>query len=316
VAADAVFRRCRRHLLQALQFLGRRLPRLLRHRGLLDALPQEADLAGVGVGLAQLALDRAQLFPEEEVALRLGDGRRHVALDFGAEREHFMLAVEHGQQPRQPLLDRVGFEQFLPFLQVEVEVDGNQVREVSRVLCVERRDFDLLGQCRRKLDDLLKLALRVAHHGGQLHGVFLLVAQQFEPGAQVRVGRGIFLEPDPPQPLHQHAHRVIRELEHFEHARRAADLVHFLRPGIFRLRVALQRQAQQAVSADHVVNEFDALRGLHQQRGHHAGENHNVGQAQDRQDLGQHPGRDALGRLCVAGRSENTDKFRIGRGHD
>ncbi len=315
MAADAVLRRRWRHLLEPLQLLGRHFLRLVRQRGLLDPLTQDADLARVRVGLAQLALDRPHLFPQEEIALRLRDGSRHVALNLGAQREHLVLAVEHRQQPRQPLLDQAGFKQPLPLLQAQVEIDRDQVREVPRVLGVERRNLDLLGQRWRKLDNLLELALRVAHHRRQLHGIFLLVPHQLELGAQIRLGCGVFLQPDPPKPLHQHAHRVVRKLEHLEHARRAADLVHLVRQRILRFRVALQHQAQQTVPAHHVVNELDALRGLHQQRRHHSWENHNIRQPQDRQDLRQGAGRDARGRLRAAGSSEDADKFRIGRRH-
>ena len=135
---------------------------------LLDLLAQDPDFAGVRVGLAQFALDGAHLLAQEEVALRLGDGGGDVALDFGAERQHFVLAVEQRQQLCQPLLDGSGFEQFLPLLQAQVQIGGDQVGEMARVFGVERGDLDLLGQRRRKFDDFLKLALRVAHHRGQL----------------------------------------------------------------------------------------------------------------------------------------------------
>src|SRR5512140_1913689 len=43
---------------------------------------------------------------------------------------------------------------------------------------VQRRDLNLLRERRGELDDLLELALRVPHHGGELHGVFRQVLQQ------------------------------------------------------------------------------------------------------------------------------------------
>ena len=61
---------------------------------------------------------------------------------------------------------------------------------MAGVLGVQRGDLDLVGQRRRQLGDFLELALRVAQHGLQLDGVLRLVAQQFEVGAQIRLGRG------------------------------------------------------------------------------------------------------------------------------
>ena len=69
VPRHAILRGRRRHLLQPVQFLSRHLLRLRRQWRRLDLLAQRADLPGVRVGLAEFALDRAQLFAEEEVPL-------------------------------------------------------------------------------------------------------------------------------------------------------------------------------------------------------------------------------------------------------
>ena len=280
--ADPVFRRRRRHLLQPFQLLRRDLLRLRGQRGLLDLLPQHANLTGIGVGLAQLALDGPHLFPQEKVALGLGDGGRHLALDLGAERQHFMLAVEHRQQPGESFLDRVGLKQLLPLLQAQVQVHRDQVREVPRVLGVEGRNLDLLRERRRQLDDLLELALGIAHHRRQLDRILFQVLPQLELCAQVRLGNGVLLQLNPPQPLHQNPHGVVRELEHLQHAGGAADFVHLVRQGILRLGIALQHYPQQAVTAHHIVDELDALRRFHQQWGHHSWEDNDVRQAKDR----------------------------------
>ena len=134
IAGDGVFGRRRGHLLEPLQLLRGDFLGFGRHGGLLDFLAQRLDFAGVGIGFAQFALDGAHLFAQEEIALRFGDGSGDVGLDFGAERQHFVLAVEHRQEPGKPLLDGSGFEQLLPVLQAEVQVGGNQVGEVARGL--------------------------------------------------------------------------------------------------------------------------------------------------------------------------------------
>ena len=140
--------------------------------------------------------------------------------------------------------------------------------------------------------------------------------QQLELGAAGR-GRcsGYSLSLNPPEALDQHAHGVVGELEHLQHARGAADLVHLVGQGVLRLRVALQDHAQQAVAADHVVNELGALGGLDQQGRDHAREDDDVRQAQDGQQLRQGAGRDARGRFRAAGGPQDADKLGLGRGH-
>src|ERR1039458_3256660 len=63
---------------------------------------------------------------------------------------------------------------------------------------VERCNLDLRGERRGELDDLLELALRVAHHRRQFHRVLLQVLYQLELCAQIRVGLGILLDLHPP----------------------------------------------------------------------------------------------------------------------
>ena len=207
-----------------------------RQGGLLDLVAQRADFAGVGVGLAQFALDGAHLLAQEEVALGLGDGGGDLALDLGAEREHLMLAVKHRQEAGETFLDGSGLEQLLPLLEGQVQVDGDQVGKVAGVFGIKGGDLDLLGEGGRELDDFLELALSVAHHRRQFDRILLQVVQQLELGGQVGDGLGILLDLNPPQALDEHPHGVVGEFEHLQHARRAADLVHLCGQRVLRLR--------------------------------------------------------------------------------
>ncbi len=125
MASDGIFGGYGRHLLEAVQLLRGRLFGLGRQGRLLELFAQGADFARSGIGLAEFALDGAQLFAEEEITLGLGDGGGHLGLDLGTESEHLVLAVEHGQQPGEPLLDGTGFEEFLALGQIEVQVHGD-----------------------------------------------------------------------------------------------------------------------------------------------------------------------------------------------
>src|SRR5439155_23826209 len=100
---------------------------------------------------------------------------------------------------------RTGLEQLLPLTQVEVQIYGDEVREVAGIFGIERGDFYLLGQRGRQLDDLLELALRVAHHRRQLDGVFGNVFEELELRAQIRVGGSVFFDPHAPEAFDENA---------------------------------------------------------------------------------------------------------------
>ena len=107
-----------------------------------------------------------------------------------------------------------GLEELLPLFQAEVQVDCDEIGEMPWVLGVEGGDFDLLRKRRGELDDLLELALGVAHHGRQLHRIFLHILDELKLGRQVGIRAGIALDLNPPKSLNQHPNRVIREFEH------------------------------------------------------------------------------------------------------
>jgi hypothetical protein len=86
----------------------------------------------------------ARICSRRKIALRFGDGRGDVALNFRAERQHFMLAVEHGQQLCQPISDRSRLQQLLTIFEIEIQICGDQVREMAGVFGVQCGDFDLL----------------------------------------------------------------------------------------------------------------------------------------------------------------------------
>ena len=310
-----VFGRHRRHLLQPLQFLHGHFLGLGGKLGLVDLFTKHADFAGVGVGVTQFALNGTHLLPQKKIPLRFRDGSGHLGLNLGTERQNLMLAIEHGQQAGQTLLDRAGFEQCLPLLQAKVQVDRNQIGKVPGLFGIEGGDFYLLGQRGRELDDFLELALRIAHHGRQFDRVFGNVFEQLELGAEVGLGRGVLFDANAPEAFDQDAHRVVGEFQHLQHPRRAADFVHFVGKRVLRFGIALQHDAQQALAPDHVVNQPGALGSFNQQRRHHAGKDHDVGQAEDGQELRQGAGRNPGRRLRAAGSPQDTNKLGIGRRH-
>ena len=127
-------------------------------------------------------------------------------------------------------------------------------------------------------------------------GIFRFVAQQFVARAQIRRGRRIIFDADAPQALDQHAHGAVGKFHHFGQARDAADFVQILRSRLGDVRLALQHRAEQAVAGHNVVNQLEARTGFDQQRHDGAGKNHDVGKAEDGQQV---PAANA--KKCAAG---------------
>ena len=102
---DRVFRRAGMHPGQPLELaLGLGLD-LDRRVGLLDPLPQLADLGVLALALAQLLLDRLELLPEEMVPLGLGELAADLLLDLGRQLQDRELARQVLAQPLQPGAD-------------------------------------------------------------------------------------------------------------------------------------------------------------------------------------------------------------------
>ena len=83
----------------------------------LDLLAQAGDFAAARIAFAQFALNGANLFAQEKIALTFGHRRSDFLLNFGTERKHFQLAFQQREQAGQSILDVVHFEQLLPFCQ-------------------------------------------------------------------------------------------------------------------------------------------------------------------------------------------------------
>ena len=258
------------------------------------------------------------MFAEEEVALALRHRGRDFLLNLGAEGEDFELALEEREQATEALLDGGDFEVPLALLEVEVQVLRDEVGEARGGFLGEGVDFDLVGERGREADDLLEELAGVAGERGQLDGVFHHVGEQLDARAQIRLLADEFLELKAPQAFDEDAHGVVGELQHLEHAARAAVGPQLVGLGLLHLGLGLEHEAHEAVAADHIVNELDALCGLDEQRRDHAGEEHDVREAEDGQHVGQRLRARAEERGVAPGGGlagvEDADEFGVGHG--
>ena len=214
IADDGVISGGGRNLLQPVGFLQSDALRLVGQGRGLDALAEAAGFGGAGVGIAQLALDGAQLLPKIKIPLRLRDRSGDVVLDFRAKVKHLQFALEHRQQVLEPVLHGSGFEEPLAFFEAEVERGGDEVGELAGVVEIERGELLLLRQGGRELDDFLELLLCATQQGVHFQGLFLHVFEHLEVRAQIRLALLEIGSAHAPKPLHEDADGVVRELEH------------------------------------------------------------------------------------------------------
>ena len=186
-----------------------------------------------------------------------------------------------GSKFLQPFADGNRFEQFLPVFQAQIQIRGNQIREMSGMLGVQRGDFDLIGQRGGHLGDFFKLLVRVAEHRLKFDGILGFVAQQIIAGAQIRHGRRKFFMRIRHSPSTSTRSGAVGKFHHFGQARNAADFVQIFGRRLGDFRFALQHRAEQTVARDNIVNQFETRSGFDEQRDDCAGKNHDVRKAED-----------------------------------
>ena len=151
-----------------------------------------AQLVDLGLGrvlLAELLLDRLHLLAQDPLALALLHLGVDLALDLRADGDDVELAGEDLGEPAQALADVDLLEQRLALLAADPQGAGDQVAERRRVVEVDDRHLQLLGQVRDLLDDLAERLLDVAHQRGQLRALLHHVGQLLDARDEVRLAR-------------------------------------------------------------------------------------------------------------------------------
>ena len=230
-------------------------------------------------------LNRAHLFAQEEIPLRFGNIRGDVVLDFGTQRQHFPLTTEQRQQLVQPFAHGNRLQQLLAFLQRQVQVRRDEIREMPRMIRVEGGRLDLLRKRAGQLDDFAKLLVRIPQQRLQFNGILRLIPQQLITRTQVRGGQEKVFRTDTPQPFHQHADGAVGKLYHLRQARHTAHGMQVIRVRLSHLGIDLQHGSQQAVAGHQIIHQFQARAGFDEEGDHRARENDHIGQPQNGQGV-------------------------------
>ena len=206
--------------------LGRRLRDLLQAGelavdlrahllGELELVERGSELVDLGLGrvlLAELVLDRLHLLAQDPLALALLHLGVDLALDLRADGDDVELAGEDLGELAQALADVDLLQQRLALLAADAQRAGDQVAEGGRVVEVDDRHLELLGEVRDLLDDLAERLLDVAHQGRQLRALLDDVGQLLDARGEVRGGPQPLLDPHPLAALDEDPQRAVGTL--------------------------------------------------------------------------------------------------------
>ena len=251
-----------------------------------DLLLKLLDLLGLVVALAQLLLNRLQLFAEEVFALVLPDFRLHLRLNLRAELEDLELL---DQDPIERVHTRAHIERLEHFL-FDRGGDGRQARgdeigETAGLADVRRQRLQIVGQQRRQRHDLLEIRLDVTQQRVDLQTIVVTerLDGRRDPRAQIGLRFLDLVQPKPFEALHDQPQAAVRQLEHLVNQTGGSDLVQV---GLLRLldgRIPLREDADQFALRDGFVDQTNRAFARHRERHEGIRKQDGVAEGQDRQ---------------------------------
>ncbi len=273
------------HPLEATQLAHRLFTAGVRQIRLFDLEPIVVELVGARVDLAELALDRAQLFAQEGLAVVPGRLLRDRAMEIRPRRRRLEIALEKSIDTAQPGQGILDLEDLLGFLESQPEIRRDEVGEPAGALDVGRDREDLGREVlqRQQLFDP-----RSNGPGQRLAFDRPFVAAVFGRGegrdANTRALR-VFdhrLDAGLAESLHQDLEAPVGHLEGPQDRRDGADAVEVVRIRIDRLGIALRHEQDQAVAALRLFDGRDRMASLHEERKHHVREDDEFAKREDR----------------------------------
>ena len=247
--------------------------RVAHLRGLFDAR----------IDLAELGLDRAQLFAQVVLALAAAHLLLGLRLDLRLHAGDLELALQqrvHLAQPRERIGD---LEHLLRLGEAQLQVRGDQIREPAGLPHV-RRDREHLGRQIAERQQLLHARAHRAHQRLALHAPGRLRIGRDR--RDLRPERGLVLDERLDarlgEALHQHFDAAVGQAQDAHHHRDRADLMQVVGFRIFDLGVALRGEQQQAVARERVLDRGHRALPRQEERQHHVREHHELPQREHR----------------------------------
>ena len=263
VRADhLVFRRRRRHPLEAVDLAQRHRFDPLRQMGLRDARPQLLALAVAA--LAELGLDGFHLLPQQVLPLRVAHLLLGPGFDLAFQLQDFDFARQRHRDRRQLDEDAVFLEELLLVLGLHVDQAGQQVGEPERIVEARHERLDIGREARGQRQSAVDQFLQPAY----VRIDFYRALGRFGHRLDMRLHQSAFglqlLGAHASDALDEHAHAVLCH-RHLADDRDRANLVQIVWTRIVRLG-ALEQQQHHAIAGERTVDGFDRHRTTHAER--------------------------------------------------
>jgi hypothetical protein len=269
-------------------------PHVVGQIGLRHPLAQH--LRFVGLAFAQLLLNRLELLPQVVLTLGVSHFLLRLRFNLALELEHRHLAREQRVHQLELLDQRVGLEELLPLLGLDVEHRRQQIREAQRILDAGHELAHFRGQAGREreraVDELLDPPHVRVHFDAALH----LLGRE----ADVRAHH-VALDPQALDARPRHAFdddvQSLRAARHLAHHADRADVVHLLDVR-FVFVAALEQQQDHAVPGQRRIHRLDRHRPVDGERLDRHGEGDRAPQRDDG-ELSREYWRCGLGHECL-----------------
>ncbi len=262
VRADhLVFGRRRSHPLQAIDFAKRDGLDSLRQMGFGDS---RAQLLGLAVAFAKLALNGLHLLPQQVLALRVAHLLFGARFDLAFELEHLDLPRKRVRDGIELDEEAVLLEQLLFVVRLHVEEAREQIRQAQRIVEARYERLDVRGEPRCQRESAVDELLQTADVRVDLDRTFGRLRHRrdvrlHEPAFGLQLF-GLHTR----DALHQNAHAILCR-RHLPHDGDGSDAVQIVRSGVVRLG-SLQQQQHHAVARQRAVDGLDRHRTAHAER--------------------------------------------------
>ena len=285
---------------------GRRLPELgelagdelARRRGevgLGGALHVPGDvLVGGLAALLDLVAQHAQLLVQQELALRAFDALLHLEADLLLDAEHGVLLGEALQQGEEALLRAHDLQQRLLLRRLRLQVGGDDVGELVRVVRLLDHELRLVGELRVQLDVAHELVGDAAREAARARRPHIRALHRRVLDDEVRLAGEHALRAHALVALHQRLDAAVRQLEQLEHPGAHPDGPQVLEGGVLDRGLALRAQDERALPAVRRLDGGDGLLAPDEDGRDHLGEQDELASRQE----GQGRRRAALPLLC------------------
>ncbi len=264
----------------ALDLFGDRLG----HSGLLDTCAVARGLLGELIPLAELHLDRLQLLPQVELALRPVDFAARLRVDLLLHGEQLDLLAQQFVHALEPVERIDALEHRLRVLDLELEVRCREIRQSPVIVDIYDDRHHLGRHGLSKRDRLLEIVSDVSRKRFDFERLGNgRVRDRFDGSLKVDVTRVVPRHANAADALDEDADPVVRQFQHPHDHRRGADRVEVAVLGLFDRGVALRREQDHPVVGQRLLDGGDRPVAAHKERHDHVREDDDVPERQNRE---------------------------------